>query len=1166
MKSKFIYLLFFLLFVFALGNLIGSEKGFILDFSTSSDGDENRVDDEFGITGPDELCLYYGSIIGDFFGGGIESDVFSWKIFREDGTLVTERDGGFQVFSFTFSEVGLYKIQLNVRRGTTPVYSGEKEIVINKGADLVLENSNLICVNGKTELTIIDPSTPDIEDYFFEWKNAIGEVIGNSNTIEVSQPGNYSVSFFKNDENGDPICPFSQTTNVFIPQDYSLSVSTTESCDKGYTDIFVSAGNGNFGTWYYQRKNFEERVLLGSGQGTSFITADLEGPGDYEIIFVVDNSDNNYCKMEERINFSVLPQAELELEIIQGSDNCISNNGEVEITAISDIDYLEILKEGQYYDLYQNLNAGDVFSISDLEAGVYSIKYALGPCGLFLPFVVELSEPNEEMQFSVVEIIGETCSETGKIDGLIRVKMDNGPFTGKYKLLSIIGLPFSEAELPNSEGLIDNEEEFEIELPAGQYFLEIIDENGCIYSKPERIIVPAKDQVYFEIPERLTICQVFDFYPYTDQNLRFKLIDPNGNESEILAGDFFVLDQPGEYSVIGIDTDEISGLCPREKTIRVTVTDPIEFEPVLRSEDCFGNKTYEADISISDLSSVKINWYNEKDEIVGNGKFLFPISYGEFKLEVRPINSEVCPNPFKIFTVDKPVFELDIDISQVQYCYPEKYSILSVETDFDEAKSFEWILYDEENNPLALPQFKDQTEIKVNDYGAFEVVAFSGIGCEIGRKFIEIERNEVLAEFDVPEELIFCNSYELIPATDLEIVFMVTLPDGDQFQLQKGESIILDQNGQYTFESMEDLGNADLCRVIKTIDVSIVQPVSFEPRLVSQDCGGIFVYEADIFGADPESVDFYWYNQESELIGQEQNIELQIYGTFSLEVRPKGALSCSDLPKSFEVLEPITELEVNLTATPLCPDSEFSLISVETQFEFVNSIEWYFTGVDGQRERQTQYQNERDIAVDIEGTYEVEVLNQLGCVLGSDWVLILRSTDEVRPKTEEQYIVCEYLGKGEIIEPGNFNTYEWYLGSSLVSNENTLIPTKAGNYTLIVTSDEGCQYSTSFEVVENCSFEVMFPTAIDPQNPDKNFIIYTNYLVDEVDVWIYNKWGDLLFYCHNENLTENQASCIWDGVFNGEKIQIGAYAVKIQYRNKNEEGFKSLFGNISVLN
>jgi hypothetical protein len=76
------------------------------------------------------VLVYYGSIIGDFSGGGLESDVFSWSIFREDGTLVTARDGGFQVLSaLLFQKRDLYKIQLNIRRGTTSVYSGEQELL-----------------------------------------------------------------------------------------------------------------------------------------------------------------------------------------------------------------------------------------------------------------------------------------------------------------------------------------------------------------------------------------------------------------------------------------------------------------------------------------------------------------------------------------------------------------------------------------------------------------------------------------------------------------------------------------------------------------------------------------------------------------------------------------------------------------------------------------------------------------------------------------------------------------------------------------------------------------------------------------------------------------------------------------------------------------------------
>jgi hypothetical protein len=57
MKSIFTYLLFFFLFLFALVHGIGSVKGYITDFSILEDAAGIEMNDEFGITGPDELCL-----------------------------------------------------------------------------------------------------------------------------------------------------------------------------------------------------------------------------------------------------------------------------------------------------------------------------------------------------------------------------------------------------------------------------------------------------------------------------------------------------------------------------------------------------------------------------------------------------------------------------------------------------------------------------------------------------------------------------------------------------------------------------------------------------------------------------------------------------------------------------------------------------------------------------------------------------------------------------------------------------------------------------------------------------------------------------------------------------------------------------------------------------
>jgi len=68
-----------------------------------------EFNEEFLITGPDELCLYYGSVIGEFFGGGRSTDVFRWRIVDSDGSVIVEREGGFQTFNHTFSEQGTFE-------------------------------------------------------------------------------------------------------------------------------------------------------------------------------------------------------------------------------------------------------------------------------------------------------------------------------------------------------------------------------------------------------------------------------------------------------------------------------------------------------------------------------------------------------------------------------------------------------------------------------------------------------------------------------------------------------------------------------------------------------------------------------------------------------------------------------------------------------------------------------------------------------------------------------------------------------------------------------------------------------------------------------------------------------------------------------------------------
>lgn len=1146
----------------SIGAIFEDKKG---DHLTISD---TFFNDEFGIFGPDELCLYYGSIIGDFSGGGLDTDVFSWKIRREDGTLVTEREGGFPVFSYTFSEEGDYTIELSVRRGADPVFSGTKPLKINLGADLVIEDSYLICEDGFVELTLINPDSPDIPNYFIEWKDSAGNIIGSENTLIVDQPGIYTVDFYTTNDQNQIICPYSEITTVSFPQEYTVSASASQVC-LGFNTISLNTSVPIPGSWFYQKDGSLDRVLLRDRSNTSFNVLDLDGPGDYELVFVADNSGNNFCKLEDSVPLRVLPQAEIEIETITDSENCSLGNGEVIINLLSEVDRLQIIKADDIVEDFFSLTPGSgPLVIPNLSSGVYSVRFTLGNCTRFLPFVIGLVEEPAEMQFEIVEIIDETCTDTGVLDGKITVRLLNGPFTGRYRLLSVNGVPFTEEELPGSSGNLNNVDEFELTLRAGRYYLELIDENDCVLSTPQEFRILNKDQVSFTVPVILTICGEYEFSPQTDQNIRFELIYPNGDEVTKFTGDPFILDQGGDYIIRGFETDPDRGFCPREATFRVNVNEAVNYEPVLISEDCFGNKTYEAEVFGRDLSNLIITWYNEADQVVGNGRFLFPTTFGEFKLDVQVRNTEPCPNPPKTFMVNEPVFEIEVEITEAQYCHQSRYSILNVETDFDGADFFEWIFIDRNGNSFDLTQFDGDTEIRIEEYGFYEVVIYNAIGCEIGRELKEVVELIDVADFDIPESLIVCESYSLVPDTNLNIEFIVTNPNGDEIILQSGEEFILDIEGEYVFESKALEGDDPLCRLIKSLNVTIVAPVTFEPEFLSQDCEGNLVYTANVFGEDPELLDFYWYAPNGDLISQDQLLQPTVFGEFQLDVRRKGSVECPGPIKSILIEEPVILLDVVLEAQPttICPDLGFTYIFLISDLEKVDeTIKWFYTDAQGNRVEKGDFENMTNIVDDDPGLYEVEVYNHIGCLLGSAQVDIQVSVDESRPIIEEEYIFCLSFGEAPEINPGEFSLYEWYLNGSLVHEGSTLSPAEAGDYTLTVTSFEGCRYSTEFTVREVCELQLAYPTAIELGKPEKNFRIYPNYLVDELSVWVYNKWGQLLFYCTDSELFDKKETCMWDGTFEGQNIPVGTYAVKIQYKNRNEEGYKSVFSSITVL-
>lgn len=1116
------------------------------------------------LTGPDKLCNIFGSVLGAFSGGGDSAkDVYKWTILAPDGSvLFTRPPGAFQTIEYTFELLGTHKVILQVSRGGKTIADFEKEVAIIKGPAFTLAPRYKVCSGQSIDLQAISPTSSNFSNYIFEWKDDSDQVVGTANTLSISNPGSYSVSFYFPDGKGSPVCNNTLNTKVEILESISIVESSSTVCKDG--SITFTADPLSVGQWFLTIPGEPTRVDLGNSSSVAlFPESDLTTYGEYSIELIIGNVDNPSCSPQAISTFNYNEQPEISVFSVIGSSGCFNPDGGLELIAETNLDLVRVGTSGSSYGPYL---AGETITITSLKSGGYTLYSYLNGCQNTLGTVVPLNDPPSVLEFEIENITPESCTTNGKIKGSFDVKLENGLTEGSFRVINEKGEVAIKDALPAANP-------FKIELGGGKYFFEILDKDSCNLPTRELIEIPSKPQTSFSIPDTLTICGSFDLIPETSESLLFTLTDPSGNVSSASAGEPFTLTKAGEYSLVGILPNQ-DDICPSERKLILSTTEPIPFEPKLKSEDCvIGNRVFEADIEGYDPNLAEFYWRNAAGDTIGTGQnlFLSPTTIGTFSLEVQPKNSETCPISPKEFIVEEPVLFVDASIVTTKLCEFGPEAIVELITTSPEAVTdIRWRRFDEAGEIVQLPEFNNQTIISTRIGGIYEASAYSispqiNKNCELGRATFQLDLTPDKVQFDIPEELAICDFHELIPQTNQALDFFLTTPSGTVIEKNSGQSFTLDEAGVYTFLAFDSNSPTAFCPEQKELIVTLTEAVNFQPILSEEFCDGSRIYQALISNYEVEEVDISWKDQSGKELGSGEFLMINTPGNYSLEVQPANVIPCHITPISFEVLAPILEVDVILVADPLCPDSPSATIRAEADWNLVTTIEWWYTSPSGEQSELSGERNKTEISAIKEGTYEVRVFNNVPCILGFDQVLILRSTDTVRPEVEESYQVCPRYEIGPIINPGNFASYEWYFGDQLVSSNSVYKPQSIGNYSLIVYSQEGCAYQTDFTTEEECELKVIYPNAVQPSNPDKQFLLYTNYLIDELDLVILNKWGQVIFECAQTNLISEESTCVWDGTYNGKVIPNGNYAVRLNFKNYEKNISKSEFGSILIV-
>jgi hypothetical protein len=430
-------------------------------------------------------------------------------------------------------------------------------------------------------------------------------------------------------------------------------------------------------------------------------------------------------------------------------------------------------------------------------------------------------------------------------------------------------------------------------------------------------------------------------------------------------------------------------------------------------------------------------------------------------------------------------------------------------------------------------------------HGDYLVEVLDPSGCSIPDKTLYSIKQKFEVQFSVPAVVQGCVSYSFTPSGPKPLTYTITGPSGTLAKEPDG-SYLITQSGNYTVLG-EDPARLD-CPKVLPMTVNLSPALDFEVSPPIVDCLTGIRFEAILKNAAPADVIFLWRDDLGIIVGRRQEFIPSRSGNYTLEVQPATGGLCPPKKLSFAATILPQRLAVSLEASPFCVDQTTTSIEVKATLATVDSFEWFLvTG--GTRSRLPQYSTNQ-IEVGQEGTYEVILRSSFGCELGRANVVVVKSKLIPPILPTDPLVICAVEGKKVTLDPGPYASYSWTLDGKEVSQDPTFSPEKGGIYTLRVGDILGCEWEGTFTVEEDCQLKVVFPNGMVLNDPSRNFILYVNEYIDEVDVFIYNRWGELIFYCEQETMEPNKPFCPWDGSVNGKFVPTGTYVAVVRFTSR----------------
>jgi len=188
------------------------------------------------------------------------------------------------------------------------------------------------------------------------------------------------------------------------------------------------------------------------------------------------------------------------------------------------------------------------------------------------------------------------------------------------------------------------------------------------------------------------------------------------------------------------------------------------------------------------------------------------------------------------------------------------------------------------------------------------------------------------------------------------------------------------------------------------------------------------------------------------------------------------------------------------------------------------------------------------------GTYLATLTDAHNC---SDTITVMLSEPPAINVIDSIYY-NDYYGAINLTTSGGTPDYTYLWSNGETGNEITGL--YGGFYTVTITDANGCVYSNGDGFGETNGFDVeiplIIPSVITPNADGKNdrFRIINIAAFEEIDIKIFNRWGDVLFSFEGSGIEYDDVDKQWDGTYNGKELPFGSYVYIVNLKN-NEDAY-----------